>query len=161
MKPSPLWHPSAVIGSPPEHAAWVAGASRFGEALQPSYAPEVSRTARLSAFVTIDSGCKRPTEVGDEAIVMAHVHIGHDCLVGERVHLAPHTTLGGFSEVHDDAHVGIGATVLPFRIVGEGATVGAGAVVTKDVEPGTTVAGNPARRVDRNVVPFTDRRMAA
>ena len=43
------------------------------------------------------------------------------------------------------ALIGAGAVLLPGITIGEGAMVGAGAVVTKDVAPGTTVIGNPAR----------------
>jgi UDP-2-acetamido-3-amino-2,3-dideoxy-glucuronate N-acetyltransferase len=43
------------------------------------------------------------------------------------------------------ASIGSGATILGGVRVGRGATVGAGAVVTRDVAPGTTVVGNPAR----------------
>ena len=44
-----------------------------------------------------------------------------------------------------DVWIGGGAIVLPGVTVGEGAIVGAGAVVTRDVAPGATVMGNPAR----------------
>ncbi len=43
------------------------------------------------------------------------------------------------------ASIGTNATILAGVTVGEGALVGAGAVVTKDVPPGVTVVGNPAR----------------
>jgi acetyltransferase-like isoleucine patch superfamily enzyme len=43
------------------------------------------------------------------------------------------------------ASVGSGATILGGLRVGRGATIGAGAVVTRDVAPGETVVGNPAR----------------
>jgi len=43
------------------------------------------------------------------------------------------------------ASIGSNATILCGVTVGEGAVVGAGSVVTKDVPPGTIVAGNPAR----------------
>jgi maltose O-acetyltransferase len=49
--------------------------------------------------------------------------------------------------IGDWAWVGERAMVLPGRTVGRGAIVGAGAVVTRDVEPYTIVAGNPARVV--------------
>ncbi len=45
--------------------------------------------------------------------------------------------------------IGGGAILLPGITVGDDAIIGAGAVVTRDVEPGTTVAGNPARPLPR------------
>ena len=47
--------------------------------------------------------------------------------------------------IEDDAWIGIGAIILKGVTIGRGARVGAGAVVTRDVEPGTHVVGNPAR----------------
>jgi UDP-2-acetamido-3-amino-2,3-dideoxy-glucuronate N-acetyltransferase len=46
------------------------------------------------------------------------------------------------------AGIGSGAVILGGLTIGEGALVGAGAVVTRDVPPGTTVVGNPARALD-------------
>ena len=45
------------------------------------------------------------------------------------------------------AWIGGGAIILPGVTVGEDAVIGAGSVVTRDVPPGTTVAGNPARKL--------------
>ena len=47
--------------------------------------------------------------------------------------------------VKKGAAIGSNATILPGITIGEGALIGAGAVVTKDVAPGATVVGNPAR----------------
>lgn len=47
--------------------------------------------------------------------------------------------------IGDDARIGIGAIILKGARVGAGARIGAGAVVTSDVPPGASVAGNPAR----------------
>ena len=47
--------------------------------------------------------------------------------------------------IGSDVWIGGGAIVLPGVIVGNGAVIGAGSVVTRDVAPGVTVAGNPAR----------------
>lgn len=58
------------------------------------------------------------------------------------------------------AFVGLGSTILPGVTVGEGAVVGAGSVVTRDVEPWTVVAGNPARlicSVDELATKWADR----
>lgn len=51
--------------------------------------------------------------------------------------------------VEDWAWIGERAMIMPGRRVGRGAIVGAGAVVTRDVEPYSIVAGNPARVVGR------------
>jgi len=57
--------------------------------------------------------------------------------------------------VHIGAHAWIGARALILKGVniGEGAIVAAGSVVTRDVAPGTVVAGNPAREVKRIDMP--------
>lgn len=47
--------------------------------------------------------------------------------------------------IGDDVHIGIGAIILKGVHIGAGARVEAGAVLTKDVPPGATVIGNPAR----------------
>jgi acetyltransferase-like isoleucine patch superfamily enzyme len=51
--------------------------------------------------------------------------------------------------VESGASIGSGATVLGGLTIGREATIGAGAVVTKDVAPGETVAGNPAKPTRR------------
>ncbi len=43
--------------------------------------------------------------------------------------------------------IGAGAVILPGVTVGDNAIVAAGAVVSRDVEPGTVVAGVPARKI--------------
>ena len=48
-----------------------------------------------------------------------------------------------------NAKIGANATVLPGITIGEDALVGAGSVVTKDVQPGAVVAGNPARIINK------------
>jgi maltose O-acetyltransferase len=53
----------------------------------------------------------------------------------------------------------VNVTLLPRVVIGEGALVGAGAVVTKNVEPGVVVVGNPARVINRveNLRPIEQR----
>ena len=48
-------------------------------------------------------------------------------------------------KICDKVWIGFGASILPGVTIGEGAVVGAASVVTRDVEPWTVVAGNPAR----------------
>ncbi|MFC7134082.1 MULTISPECIES: serine O-acetyltransferase [Salinibaculum] len=81
--------------------------------------------------------------------------IGETADVGDDVHMFHGVTLGGndprpverHPTVEDGATLGANSTLVGDITVGEDATVGAGAVVTDDVPPGMTVAGNPARIV--------------
>jgi serine O-acetyltransferase len=52
-----------------------------------------------------------------------------------------------FTHVGDEVTIGAHAVIVGPLNIGSGATIGAGAIVTKDVPPGETWAGNPARRI--------------
>ena len=84
------------------------------------------------------------TRVCAHAMVMAGVHVAHDCFVGERVVLANHATLAGHVVVQDHVVLGGLSAVHQFSRIGEGAMVAGMTGVTKDVLPYTTVRGVPA-----------------
>ena len=88
----------------------------------------------------------------------AHFHcnlfsyVEHDCRIGDFVTFGPRVSCNGNTEIGDGAYIGSGSVLKQGReghplVVGEGAVVGMGSVVISDVEPGTTVAGNPARLI--------------
>jgi acetyltransferase-like isoleucine patch superfamily enzyme len=130
-------HPSARIGGRPESRDFE------GEPIP----LEIHRTAEVHAFVTVDCGTIRPTHIGARSVLMHHSHVGHDIWVGDDVELSTGVILGGFDWIGDGVRIGINATVLPRQHIGAGARIGAGAVVTKDVPPGETWIGNPARKL--------------
>jgi len=74
-------------------------------------------------------------------------------VIGDRVTLMQNITLGenqrrpGVPVIGNDVVIGAGACVLGPITVGDGAMVAAGAIVIRDVKPGQTVAGNPAKPV--------------
>lgn len=135
-------HPTALIGEPPEHRDWNARGYRF-------HFPEIARSARIGAFVTIDSGVFRPTWIGENTWLMKHVHVGHDALIGDDCELAPGTVICGEVEIGNGCRFGVNSCVKPQVKIGDGARIGMGAVVTKDVPAGEVWIGNPADEIGR------------
>jgi serine O-acetyltransferase len=78
------------------------------------------------------------------------VHAGKNLTVNQGVLIARKTERSAITRIGDDVTLGARCLVLA-ESVGDGATVGAGAVVTKNVEPGQTVVGNPAKPIERAV----------
>jgi len=75
--------------------------------------------------------------------------IGHEAVIGKGSVLNPSVNISGGVTVGDGVLVGTGAQILQYIAIGNGATVGGGAVVTKEVLPGVTVAGIPAKPLNR------------
>lgn len=87
--------------------------------------------------------------LGSFNVVNMNTVLGHDVRIGDRTLINPGAVVNGEVVIGSAVTVGAGATLLPRITVGDGATVAAGAVVGRPVEPGDTVAGNPARVVRR------------
>ncbi|GAB6081142.1 GDP-perosamine N-acetyltransferase [Desulfuromonas carbonis] len=109
--------------------------------------------AILSPFVTLTSNIRIGT--GFQANIYSYV--GHDCVIGDFVTFAPSVKCNGNIEIGDHAYIGTGAIIKQGRPdkpmkIGAGAIVGMGAVVTKNVPPGETVVGNPARPLSRSAL---------
>lgn len=86
---------------------------------------------------------------------LEHVTLGERVFLGPGVVFTddPHPVCPRYLEcvlgatVGDDVSIGGNATILPGIKIGAGALIGAGSVVTRDVESGTVVAGNPAKTI--------------
>lgn len=127
------------------------------------YGCEIGSETRIGTFVEIQKGVK----IGSRCKISSHtficegvtihdeVFVGHGVtFVNDRFPRA--TTRDGIPKsevdwecqrtvVETGASIGSGSTVLGGLTIGEQAMIGAGSVVTHDVAPFTTVAGNPAR----------------
>jgi sugar O-acyltransferase (sialic acid O-acetyltransferase NeuD family) len=107
----------------------------------------VSRSARVEAGALIMPGAvvQAQAAVGVGAIVNANAVADHEVVIGAFAHIAPGAALAANVTVGDGALVGVGASVTPRRSIGAWSTVGAGSAVVRDVPPGATVAGVPAK----------------
>jgi acetyltransferase-like isoleucine patch superfamily enzyme len=110
-------------------------------------APIISQHATIEAFATVDAGTIKATRIDADAWIFKHAHIGHDAHIMERAEISTGAIIGGHCIIGPGARIGLNATVLPWKVIGARAIIGAGSVVTHDVPPGETWAGNPARKM--------------
>ena len=93
--------------------------------------------------VTISVNCK----IGAGVVMNQMVNIGHDVSIGNYTTIMPFTGISGNCKVGEAVNIGGHAFVVPGRKIGDGATVAAGSIVFANVKAGTTVLGNPAKRM--------------
>lgn len=81
------------------------------------------------------------TRVGHNNYLMAHSHIGHDCILGNYIVMVNYAALSGHVTVHDYVNIGAYAAIHQFCHVGESAFIARATYVTKDVLPYVMIAG--------------------
>jgi UDP-N-acetylglucosamine acyltransferase len=100
----------------------------------------------ISEHVTIQRPFKEEaTSIGNDNIIMAHAHIGHDVYIGNNCEVCTGSIIGGYSIIKDDVKIKLGVTVRNRLVIGNGSLIGLGSVVVKDVAPNSVVYGNPAK----------------
>lgn len=108
----------------------------------------------IREFVTISRGTKDKweTRVGSNCLVMAYVHIAHDCLVGDYCILVNNVQLAGHVTVNDHAVIGGSSAVHQFARIGSHAMISGGSLVRKDVPPFTKAGREPLGYVGINSI---------
>ncbi len=111
---------------------------------------------------------KKGAQVGENNRIMVRslgespglISIGNHCTISTEVAFLTHDGAGwifteeipslqkfGTIQIMDNCFIGARSMLFPNTCIGPNAVVGAGSMVTKDVRPGTVVAGNPAREI--------------
>jgi UDP-N-acetylglucosamine acyltransferase len=85
------------------------------------------------------------TQVGSNNLLMAYSHLGHNCLLGDRIVIANAVAVAGHVRIADRAVIGGVVGIHQYVHVGSMAMVGGMSRIVRDVPPFTTVEGNPAR----------------
>lgn len=83
------------------------------------------------------------TVIGSHCLLMAYVHVAHDCFIGDHCILANSVTLAGHIEVGDWAVLGGLVAVHQFVRIGDHVMIGGGSLVRKDVPPYVKAAREP------------------
>lgn len=138
---------------------------RVHELMRKILGKELPESTTVLPPLYIDYGM--PVNIGERCFIQqcctffgrGGIEIGNDVFIGPKVNLITinhdvnpdnrSATYGRRIVIEDKVWIGINSTILPGVKIGYGAIVGAGSVVTKDVEPMTIVAGNPARVIKK------------
>jgi len=109
---------------------------------------KIGRGTVIREFVTVNRGTGfggEITEVGEENLLMAYVHIAHDCKTGRKVILANNATLAGHIVIEDYVTVGGLVAIHQFVRIGNYAYIGGKSAVVKDIPPYVIAAGDRAK----------------
>jgi UDP-N-acetylglucosamine acyltransferase len=136
--------PGAVIGAVPQDLKF-AGEETY---------VEIGDNTVIRECVTIHRGTKYAykTAVGNNCLLMAYVHLAHDCQIGNNVILANSVGLAGHCEVGDWAILEGMVAVQQFITIGQHAFIAGGSLVRKDVPPFVKAAREPLSYVGVNSI---------
>lgn len=96
-------------------------------------------------YCTLNRGTKASghTKIGNHVLLMAYVHVAHDCIIDDHAVLVNGVNLAGHVEVGRYAILGGLTAVHQFVKIGQHVMIGGGSLVRKDVPPYVTAAREP------------------
>ena len=136
--------PGAVLGAVPQDLKFKGEYSTV----------EIGDNNTIREFVTINRGtsAKGKTVIGNNCLLMAYVHVAHDCFVGNNVILVNNTQLAGEVVVDDFAILAGMVAVHQFCRIGSHVMVAGGSLVRKDIPPFIKAGREPLSYVGINSI---------
>lgn len=147
-----------AVGSPQAREKLYFKASSVGFSFATLVHPRVekSKFIEMGEGTVIAAGSILTTNIslGKHVQINLDCTIGHDVVMEDFATLAPGVHVSGWVRIGKRAYIGTGAVIINGKegepiVIGDDATVGAGAVVTREVPPGTTVVGVPAKPLQK------------
>jgi len=108
----------------------------------------------IREFVSLNRGTTATgkTVIGSNCLLMAYVHVAHDCSIGNGVIMANAATMGGHVEVGDNAVISALVAVHQFTRIGRLVMLSGGSMASQDILSFTQAQGDRARLVGLNLV---------
>jgi UDP-N-acetylglucosamine acyltransferase len=136
--------PGAAIGLEPQDLKYRGAPS----------AVKIGNGNQIREYVTINRATHEGevTQLGNQNLLMAYVHVAHNCLLGDGVIIANGVALAGHVEIESKAVIGGVLGIHQFVRIGRLAMLGGMSRIDRDVPPYMLVEGNPARVRSLNLV---------
>jgi UDP-N-acetylglucosamine acyltransferase len=112
----------------------------------------------IREYVTINRGTPAGgglTSLGDQNLLMAYVHVAHDCHLGKGIVMANVATLGGHVVLEDYSFIGGLSAVHQFVRVGAYAYIGGKTGIVQDIPPYVIASGERAKLFGLNIIGLT------
>jgi len=115
---------------------------------------EIGDNTTMRECVTVNRGTasKGKTVIGNNCLLMAYVHVGHDCKIGNDIILGNGTQLAGEVEVDDWAIVSAHSLVHQFERIGAHVMIQGGSKINKDIPPFIIAAREPITFAGINII---------
>lgn len=100
----------------------------------------------ISEHVTIQRPFEeQSTVIGNDNLIMAHSHIGHDVHIGDQCEICTGTIIGGYTIIESGVKLKLGVTVRNRLRIGMKSLIGLGSTVVKNVPADSIEYGNPSK----------------
>ncbi|MBR6400416.1 MAG: acetyltransferase [Firmicutes bacterium] len=104
---------------------------------------EIGTGSVIYGYSNVSVNCR----IGEGVLLNGRVSVGHDVEIGNYTTIMAGTGISGGCTIGAETNIGGHAFIVPNRKVGDGAVIAAGSIVFTNVKAGTTVLGNPAKRM--------------
>ncbi|MBE0645377.1 MAG: acyl-ACP--UDP-N-acetylglucosamine O-acyltransferase [Bacteroidetes bacterium] len=130
-------HQGTVVATPPQDLKYANEKTEF----------HLGDNCTIREYCTLNRATTHSwkTSVGSNCLLMAYVHVAHDCQVGSNVIIANSTQMGGHCIIGDQAIIGGLTGIHQFSHIGAHVMIGANSRVVKDVPPYILAGGHPAQ----------------
>ncbi len=134
----------AVIGSQPQDLKYDGGCN----------AVRIGNGNQIREYVTINQATHtgEVTQIGDNNLLMAYTHVGHNCVLENHIIIANGVALAGHIHIESHARISGVLGVHQFVRIGQFAMVGGMTRIDRDIPPYMLIEGNPARVRTLNLV---------
>ena len=136
--------PGAIIGLEPQDLKY-SGADSW---------VKIGDDNLIREYVTINRATEEGevTRIGNRTLLMAYVHVAHNCVIEDEVVIANSVALAGHVHIYEQATIGGMLGIHQFVHIGQLAMVGGMSRIDRDIPPYVLVAGNPARVRSLNLI---------
>jgi len=137
-------HKGAVLGTDPQDLKYAGEATEL----------HVGDRTQIREYCTLNRGTSATgvTVVGSDCLLMAYVHVAHDCRLGDHVILANAVNMAGHVTIDDHAIISGLTPIHQFVRIGAHCFIGGASRVVKDIPPYVKAAGNPVQLYGLNSV---------